>query len=140
VAEAHGDVECILKAVDLSDLQPKSNAMAELIRLSEHEEQLRARIDDVDRAARAATAELAAAREALVELERQAGTGKVSPQARRKAEERLDRAEQAAGERWAERRTGAVRAGKDGSDGTRTRDLRRDRPRQAWQRVATRHA
>jgi uncharacterized coiled-coil DUF342 family protein len=52
--------------------------MVELVRLAGQEETLRARIDEVSRAARAASAELAAAKEALVELEREAAAGKVT--------------------------------------------------------------
>jgi hypothetical protein len=92
----------------------QGEAMQELARLAEAETKLRARIDEISRQARAANEELVAARESLVELERQAGTGKVSAQARKEAEQRLDKAEQAAAERWAERRAGAERAATDG--------------------------
>jgi hypothetical protein len=87
--------------------------MVELVRLAGQEETLRARIDEVSRAARAASAELAAAKEALVELEREAAAGKVTATARKESEQRLDRAEQAAGQRWAERSAGAERAAQD---------------------------
>jgi DNA-directed RNA polymerase len=96
-------------------LVPQAEATVELVRRAQEEERLRARVDEVGRRAREAQAELTAAKEALVELERQAaGAGEVTAAQRRKAEERLTKAEQAAAERWPERRAGAERAAQDG--------------------------
>jgi hypothetical protein len=93
-------------------VEARDEAIAELLRLREREQQANARVDDVSRQAREATGELAAAREALVELERRAGNG-VTLKARREAEARLAVAEERAGERWPERRVGAERAVRD---------------------------
>lgn len=100
--------------VELHTLEPRGPAMIELVRLAEDEQRLRARVDEIGRAARDATAELAAAREALAELERRAATEQVTAQPWRKAEERLARAEQAASAPWPQRRAGAERAAQDG--------------------------
>jgi hypothetical protein len=100
--------------MELHTLQPRGEAMTELLRLAGREQELRARVDEVGRAARAAGAELADAREALAELERRAATEQVSTQARRKAEERLARAEQEAAAPWPQRHQGAERAAQDG--------------------------
>lgn len=100
--------------MELHTLEPRGPAMTELVRLAEREQELRANVDAIGRAARAAGAELADAREALAELERHAATDPVSPQARRKTEERLTRAGQEAAAPWPQRRQGAERAAQDG--------------------------
>jgi hypothetical protein len=88
--------------------------MIELVRLAEAEEQLRARVDQVNVDARRAQAELLGAREALVAIERAAGPDGPTPQQRSAAEKRLARAEQNAGAPWRERIAGAERAAQDG--------------------------
>jgi chromosome segregation ATPase len=100
--------------MELHALEPRGAATTELVRLAEREQELRAHVDEIGRAARAAGAELADAREALAELERRAATEQVSTQARRKAEDRLTRAEQEAAAPWPQRRDGAERAARDG--------------------------
>jgi hypothetical protein len=76
--------------VDLQTPALQGEAMTELDRIRGHEEEARARIDQVGQQARAASAELAAARERLVEFER-AGAGR--PADRRRLEEALAAAE-----------------------------------------------
>jgi hypothetical protein len=93
---------------------PQGEAAIELNRLAQTEQQLRGRVDQVTAAARAAQAELVAAREALVAIERKAGPDGPSAQQRAAAEKRLHRAEQEAAAPWRERIQGAERAAEDG--------------------------
>jgi hypothetical protein len=90
-------------------LVPAGEAMATLAALGEAEDQARARIDQVDAQTRAAHTEVNEAREALVQLE----AGSPTPSERKQAEARLAKAEQAAAERWPERRQGAERAARE---------------------------
>jgi len=99
--------------VELHSLDPQGPAVIELVCLAKREEELRAQVDDVGRQARAATAELAEAREALAEMERHIAAGEVDAQSRTKAERRLARAEQTASVPWPQRRAGAERATQD---------------------------
>jgi hypothetical protein len=85
--------------------------MKELVELVQGEDEARARVDEINRQARAATQEVADAREALIQLERQAGG--ITMAQRRKAEARLSLAEEAAAAPWRERRAGAEHAARD---------------------------
>jgi hypothetical protein len=87
--------------------------MRELVTLLAEEDRRRAHVDEVGRAARQATADLADAREALADVERRIAAGEAGAQARTKAERRLATAEQGVGVRWPERRQGAERAARD---------------------------
>jgi hypothetical protein len=100
-------------------LEPRSEAMTELVRLSAAEQELQRRVDLVGGETRRATSELAEAREALVELERNAGAAGPSVQQRAAAEKRLARAEEAAGQPWRERIAGAEHAVRDARSAVR---------------------
>jgi chromosome segregation ATPase len=100
-------------------LEPRGDAMTELVRLSAAEQELRRRVEQVDNEARFANAELTAAREQLVELERKAGAGGPRAQQRRKVEQRLAEAEQAAAQPWRERIAGAEQAVRDARSAVR---------------------
>jgi hypothetical protein len=87
-------------------VEPRGEEMVELVRLAGVEEQARDRITAVELDARQAGAELAEAREALVQLE----VGTPTTQERTKAEKRLADAEQNAAKPWPQRIEGAQRA------------------------------
>jgi hypothetical protein len=95
-------------------LDPQSEAMAGLLRLVEREHELRTHVGEVERGARAAGQERVDAREALTELECRAATEPVSAASRRKAEDRVTQAEQAATALWPARLRGAERAAREG--------------------------
>jgi hypothetical protein len=95
-------------------VEPRGEAMVKLVRLGQAEEELRARVGQVDVDARRAGAELVAAREALVELERRAGADGPTAQQRKQAEARLTKAEEAAAAPWTQRHQGAEAAARDG--------------------------
>jgi hypothetical protein len=94
-------------------VEARGEAMAELLRLAEVEEAARGRVGQVGMDARAAGTELAAAKDALIELERRAGVDGPAAQERKQAETRLAKAEEAAKAPWVERRTGAEAAVRD---------------------------
>jgi hypothetical protein len=94
-------------------VEPRGEAMVELVRLTQVEVELRARVGQVGMDARAASTELAAAKDALIALERKAGAGGPTAQQRAAAEKRLARAEETAKAPWPERRLGAEAAVRD---------------------------
>ena len=55
------------RRMELHGFDPQGEAMQELVRLAAHEDELRARVDEIGRAARAAQEELVASRDAVVE-------------------------------------------------------------------------
>jgi hypothetical protein len=97
-------------------VQPVGEAMVELARLAQVEDDLQRKARQVGYDALAAQQELTAAKEALVQLERHAGAaGPDGPTAkdRAAAEKRLADAQEAAGAPWVERRQGAEAAARD---------------------------
>jgi hypothetical protein len=87
--------------------------MAELLELARVEDELRQRVGQVGMDARAASTELAAAKDALIDLERRAGVDGPTAQQRKQAETRLTKAEEQARAPWQERRAGAEAAVRD---------------------------
>jgi hypothetical protein len=83
--------------------------MVMLVAFGEAEEQARERVTAVETAARQATADLAEAREALVQLE----AGSPTTQERTKAEKALAQAEENAAKPWRERLEGAQRGARE---------------------------
>jgi hypothetical protein len=100
---------------DLTAAKPKPNAeTAELARLRAARADVEARLDQLDRDARDATAGLAAARDAVAQLERRAANGEtVTDEERRQAEADLETAAARQREPWPERADGVRAAVRD---------------------------
>jgi hypothetical protein len=95
----------------LGFLAPRGDAAKELVALLERRESLVAKLDDLDRQQRAATAAASEASSALAQLEPRAlGGEKIAAAERRRLEDALAAARATAAEPWAERRAGAREA------------------------------